>query len=90
MLPSTYRYRFAVIAVRESKNVMKNDLASLPWRVGQFHRVENYWEAAGVIAAMRAGITPESVRRPLPYTRISTESLTERPCVRAEPQREGA
>ena len=80
----------AVIAVRESKNVMKNDLASLPWRIGQFHRVENYWEAAGVIAAMRAGITPESVRRPLPYTRVSIESLTEQPCVSVEPQREGA
>jgi len=30
--------------------------------------VENYWEAAGVIAAMRAGIVPESVRRPLTAT----------------------
>jgi hypothetical protein len=60
-----------VIAVRENRNLMKNDLAALPWRQGQFHQVENYWEVAGVIAALRAGVTPDSVRRPLSYTKIS-------------------
>jgi hypothetical protein len=54
-----------VVAVRENSNLMQNDLTVLPWRTGQFHMVENYWEAAGVIAAMRAGVAPESVRRPL-------------------------
>ena len=34
----------------------------------QFHVVENYWEAAGVIAGMKADIAPESVRRPFPAT----------------------
>jgi hypothetical protein len=53
-----------VIAVRENKNLMRNDLALLPWAPGQLTVVENYWEAAGVIAAMRAGIAPQSVRRP--------------------------
>jgi hypothetical protein len=60
-----------VIAVRENKNLMKNDLAALPWSPGQFHCVENYWEAAGVIAALRAGISPDSVRRPLSYTNVT-------------------
>ena len=55
-----------VIAVRENKNLMKNDLAELPWRRGQFYLVNNYWEAAGVMAALRAGIEPTSVRRPIP------------------------
>ena len=55
-----------VIAVRENHNLMKNRLAELPWAVGQFREVSNYWEAAGVIAAMRAGIDPASVRRPFP------------------------
>ena len=55
-----------VIAVRENKNLMKNDLADLPWRRGQFYLVNNYWEAAGVMAALRAGIEPTSVRRPIP------------------------
>ena len=54
-----------VIAVRENKNIMKNALGSLPWALGQLYLVENYWEAAGVMAALRAGIDPESVRRPL-------------------------
>ncbi|MCH8279054.1 MAG: DUF3326 domain-containing protein [Chloroflexi bacterium] len=54
-----------VIAVRENTNLMKNDLSDLPWRPGQLHVVENYWEAAGVLAALRAGIEPAAARRPL-------------------------
>ena len=57
-----------VVAVRENRNVMKNDLTLLPWSPGQFHVVENYWEAAGVLATLKAGIAPDSVRRPLQYT----------------------
>ncbi|MFB3103209.1 MAG: DUF3326 domain-containing protein [Alphaproteobacteria bacterium] len=53
-----------VIAVREGKGLMENDLSVLPWRPGQLMVVENYWEAAGVLSALRAGIAPESVRRP--------------------------
>lgn len=60
-----------VIAVRENRNLMKNDLSSLPWLPGQFFRVANYWEAVGVLAAMRAGIDPTSVRRPLSNTSVS-------------------
>lgn len=54
-----------VIAVSENKNLMRNVLRVLPWKPGQLWVVENYWEAAGVISAMRAGLAPESVRRPL-------------------------
>ena len=54
-----------VIAVRENRNLMRNDLTQLPWQPGQLHIVENYWEAAGVMAAIKAGITPNSVRRPI-------------------------
>lgn len=59
-----------VIAVRENRNVMKNDLSALPWAAGQFYRVENYWEACGVLIALRAGIAPEAVRRPIPATTV--------------------
>lgn len=65
-----------VIAVRENRNVMRNDLTTLPWATGQLHIVENYWEAAGVIAALRAGIAPESVRRPFPPTEIVEKTLS--------------
>ena len=64
-----------VIAVA-NKNLMANDLAALPWATGQFHRVENYCEAVGVLAAMRAGIDTATVRRPLTPTRVSYSSAS--------------
>jgi hypothetical protein len=63
-----------VIAVRENRNLMRNDLAALPWSPGQFHAVENYWEAAGVMSALRAGIDPRAVRRPLSPTKVERVS----------------
>lgn len=66
-----------VIAVRENENLMENDLTLLPWAPGQFHMVENYWEAAGVLNALKAGITPESVRRPLPDTKTEVHRREE-------------
>ena len=53
-----------VIAIREGCGVLRNDLTLLPWLPHQLFAVENYWEAAGVLSALRAGITPNSVRRP--------------------------
>lgn len=54
-----------VIAVNENKNLMRNDLSRLPWNQSQFYIVDNYWEAAGVMSALKAGIDPRVVRRPL-------------------------
>lgn len=54
-----------VVAVRENSNILANDLQALPWAEGQLHIVDNYWEAAGIAAALRAGIDPASVRRPI-------------------------
>ena len=65
----------SVIAVKENKNLMQNDLTLLPWAAGQLHTVENYWEAAGVIAAMRAGIAPEAVRRPFAQTKTEQKKI---------------
>jgi hypothetical protein len=69
-----------VIAVRENKNLMRNDLKLLPWGPGQLHVVENYWEAVGVMTALRAGISPHSVRRPIDSVGVETyqtEAATE-------------
>jgi hypothetical protein len=52
-----------VIAVRENRNLMRNELAPLFAGTGRYHQVENYWEAAGLIMALKAGIAPETVRR---------------------------
>ena len=67
----------SVIAVHENRNLMQNDLSVFPWAPGQFHQVNNYWEAVGVIAAKRAGIDPLAVRRPLDETIVS--EFTARP-----------
>jgi len=62
----------SVIAVRENDNLMRNDLRALPWTPGQLHVVENYWEAVGVMTALKAGVVPGSLRRPLAATRVET------------------
>jgi len=38
-------------------------LARLFAGTGRYHCVGNYWEAAGLIMALKAGIAPETVRR---------------------------
>ena len=60
-----------VIAVRENRNLMRNDLTALPWAPGQLYIVENYWEAAGLLTSLREGISPESTRRPLSGVKVS-------------------
>ena len=66
-----------VVAVKENRNIMRNDLSALPWKEGQFIQVDNYWEAAGVLVALRIGIDPESVRRPFESMGMTTESVLE-------------
>ncbi len=65
-----------VIEVRENRNLMRNDLSSLPWKPGQFYSADNYWEATGIAAALRAGIDPGSVRRPIKTIRYHSDELT--------------
>lgn len=60
-----------VIAVKENKNRMQNKLEDLPFEPGKFFLVENYWEAVGIMNAIKAGVAPESVRRPLSNTNVS-------------------
>ena len=64
-----------VIAVRENKNLMENDLTSLPWSQDQLYIVDNYWEAAGVMAGIKAGIDPRVVRRPLAPTAVQMRKI---------------
>lgn len=68
------RQGIPVIAVRENANLMQNDLSVLPWPEGQYFEVDNYLEAAGLMAAMRAGIDPATVRRPLAPTMVEQTS----------------
>lgn len=66
--------RIPVIAVRENRNRMRNDLRALPFEPGKLFVVDNYLEAVGVMAALKAGVAVPSVRRPLAETTVSTES----------------
>jgi hypothetical protein len=54
-----------VVAVRDASVLVKNDLSSLPWGPGQFCVVDNYLEAAGVLCAMKQGLSLDSLRRPI-------------------------
>ena len=67
-----------VIGVRENRNLMKNDTSALPWAPGQYRVVENYWEAAGVLCAMKAGIAAETVRRPLLHAPIDVRTMEQK------------
>lgn len=61
-----------VIAVRDNINLMRNDIAALPWAPGQFCVVDNYLEAVGVLCAKKAGLSLDSVRRPIELARVTT------------------
>ncbi len=74
-----------VIAVKENKNRMKNKLEDLPFKRSKLIVVENYWEAVGVMNAIKAGVAPASVRRPFKQTKVSdyqqTDSLKAKPVI---------
>lgn len=59
-----------VIAVKENKNYMKNNLAELPFDMSKLFIVENYLEAVGIMHSLKSGIDPQTVRRPLLNTTI--------------------
>lgn len=63
-----------VIAVKENKNRMKNNLEDLPFESGKLFVVENYLEAVGVMNALKAGVSVDAVRRPLAFTNVYEES----------------
>jgi len=59
-----------VIAVRNNTNLMRNDLRDLPLRDGQLLYAENYYEAAGMLAALRNGVAASTLARPMMPMRI--------------------
>lgn len=59
-----------VIAINDNRNMMKNDLDKLPWKFGQFYRANNYFEAAGILTAIKNGISVNSFQRPINKTTI--------------------
>ena len=66
-----------VIAVKENKNRMENELEKLPFEKGKLFIVENYLEAVGIMTALKAGVAPSAVRRPLAETKVKCERVAE-------------
>ncbi|MFH1615093.1 MAG: DUF3326 domain-containing protein [Planctomycetota bacterium] len=73
-----------VIAVKENRNRMRNDLKALPFAPGKLFIVENYLEAAGVMTALKAGVAVSSVRRPLRETKVVQEQIKDSSGIPAE------
>jgi len=59
-----------IIAVRENKNNMKNNLQDFPFQRKNLFIVDNYLEAVGIMTSLKAGVSPQAVRRPIKYTKI--------------------
>jgi len=65
-----------LIAVRENRNRMRNDLEKLPFAPRKLFIVENYLEAAGLMTALRFGVSPSAVRRPLEDTAVASDRVS--------------
>ena len=65
-----------VIAVRGNRNLMRNNLRDLPWAPDQLHVVENYFEAVGMMAALKAGIAMQSLARPMVNAQLDETNVS--------------
>lgn len=59
-----------VIAVRSNANLMRNDLRELPFKRDQLQYAASYYEAAGIMAGMKAGVAPAALARPMQPLRV--------------------
>ena len=62
-----------VIAVRENRTMMRNDLSELGFSAQGLFVVDSYVEALGLMSALKAGVAVEAIRRPLGHTRVVPE-----------------
>ncbi|TAL71316.1 MAG: DUF3326 domain-containing protein [Bacteroidetes bacterium] len=72
-------HEIPVIAVRENKNRMQNNLEEYPFKQGKLFIVDNYLEAVGVMNAIKSGISVDAVRRPLAYTNLISDISLDNP-----------
>jgi hypothetical protein len=67
-------HEIPVIAVRENKNRMQNNLEEYPFKQGKLFIVDNYLEAIGVMNAIKSGISIDAVRRPIANTNLINDT----------------
>jgi len=63
-----------LISVRENSSVLQVTPAALGWQHNKVFSVDNYWEAAGLLLALKQGLDPYVLRRPLkdPFCPLKT------------------
>ncbi len=79
------RQGITVIAVRDNLQAYacQEFVRELPWTAGQYIEAENYFEAAGYLAALKEGLSIESVKRPISKAKATNFSFdTEHPAKR--------
>jgi hypothetical protein len=81
---AAFEHEIPVIAVRENKNRMHNDLEKYPFKPGKLFIVDNYLEAVGVMNAIKAGISVDTVRRPIAHTILLTDNSLNNKYVQSE------
>ena len=67
---AAYERNIPIIAVKENKNLMKNNLESIFTKERSLYIVDNYLEALGVMKAIKHGISLDSLKRPIKPTKI--------------------
>jgi hypothetical protein len=81
---AAFEHEIPVIAVRENRNRMNNNLEKYPFKPGKLFIVDNYLEAVGVMNAIKAGISVDTVRRPIAHTVLITDNSLNNKYVQAE------
>ena len=64
-----------VIAAKENKNRMKNDLTQLGFGAGKLYFAANYPEAVGIMTALKGGVALGSVMRHPGETKVMCQRL---------------
>lgn len=72
---SAIQNNIPVIAVKENKNIMKNDYSQYNFNYNKFFIVNTYLEAAGIMQMLKAGITLNTIQRPIQMTEYFNENV---------------
>ncbi len=59
-----------VIAVKENKNQMDNQMEAFPFKHNKLFVVENYLEVVGVMHLIKSGINLDTIKRPISLTTV--------------------
>ena len=66
------KHNIPIIVVKENQTCLNDEpiVHTDAWHSTNFIEVENYIEAAGLLSCWKAGVTVESIRRPISHTKV--------------------